>query len=60
MRGIYPYKTPRLDYPIRSMRHHHETVELRPSSEASPQGLRRIIPLGEAPPRGLHGITPWP
>jgi len=45
---------------IRSMRHHHETVELHPSSEASPRGLRGIIPLQEAPPRGLRGITSWP
>ena len=45
---------------IRSMRHHHETVELRPSSETSPRGLRGITPLQEAPPRGLRGITSWP
>jgi len=42
------------------MRHHHVTVELYPSNEASPRGLRGIIPLQEAPPRGLRGITPWP
>jgi len=42
------------------MRHHHKTVELCPSSEASPWGLREITPLHEAPPRGLRGITSWP
>jgi len=42
------------------MRHHHETVELCPSSEAPPRGLRGITSVHEAPPRGLHGITSWP
>ena len=45
---------------IRISRHHHVAVELCPSSEASPRGLRGITPLQEAPPRGLRGITPWP
>ena len=45
---------------IRIMRHHHKTVELSPSSEASPRGLRGITPLPEAPPRGLREITSWP
>jgi len=45
---------------IRIMRHHHVAVELRPSSEVSPRGLRGIIPLQEAPPRGLRGIMSWP
>jgi len=35
-------------------------VELCPSDETSPRGLREIIPILEAPPRGLRGITPWP
>ena len=42
------------------MRHHHQTVELRPSSEASQRGLRGITSLHEAPPRDLRGITSWP
>jgi len=42
------------------MRHHHQTVELRPSSEASPRGLRGITSLHEAPPRDLREITSWP
>jgi len=33
---------------IRIMRHHHKIVELSPSSEASPRGLRGITPLQEA------------
>ena len=45
---------------IHTMRHHHQTVELRPSSEASPRGLRRITSLHEAPPQDLRGITSWP
>jgi len=35
-------------------------VELCPSSEALPRGLRGIIPLQDAPPRDLRGITSWP
>jgi len=42
------------------MRPHHVAVKLCPSNEASPRGLRGIIPLQEAPPPGLRGITPWP
>jgi len=42
------------------MRHHHTTVELRPSREAPPRGLRGITSLHEAPPRGLCEITSWP
>jgi len=42
------------------MRHHHQIVELRPSSEASPWGLRGITSLHEAPPRDFRGITSWP
>jgi len=45
---LYPNHLRLLDLTIRirTMRHHHQTVELRPS--------------GEAPPRGLRGITSWP
>ena len=55
-----PFKTIRLDYPDPYLRHHHMTMELCPTNEASPRGLHGIIPLQEAPPRGLRGITPWP
>jgi len=55
-----PFKTTRLDYPDTYLRHHHVALELCPRNEASPRGLRGIIPLQEVPPRGLRGITPWP
>jgi len=45
---------------MRKLRHHHKTVELCLSNEASPRGLRGITSLHEAPPWGLHGITSWP
>jgi len=35
-------------------------MELCPSSEAPPRGLREITSVHEAPPRGLRGITSWP
>jgi len=59
---IYPNHLGLLDLTIRihTMRHHYQTVELRPSSEASPRGLRGITSLHEVPPRDLHGITSWP
>ncbi|QCE11403.1 hypothetical protein DEO72_LG10g2636 [Vigna unguiculata] len=38
------------------MRHHHQTVEIRPSSEASPRGLRGITSLHEAPPRDCSSL----
>jgi len=59
---IYPNHLGLLDLTIRihTMRHHHQTVELRPRSEASPRGLRGITSLHEAPPRDLRGITSWP
>jgi len=44
---------------IRISRHHHVAVELCPTSEASPRGLRGITPLQEASPRGLRGIMSW-
>ena len=59
---IYPNHLKLLDLTIRihTMRHHHQTVELRPSSETSPRGLCGITSLHEAPPRDLRGITSWP
>jgi len=59
---IYPNHLRLLDLAIQihTMRHHHQTVELRPNSEASPRGLRKITSLHDAPPRDLCGFTSWP
>jgi len=57
---IYPNHLRLFDSTVRihAMRHHHQTMELHPSSEASPWG--GITSLHEAPPRDLRGITSWP